>query len=264
MRLDAYLTDKKLVKSRERAKELIKKGGVTVNGRNISKPAAEVSDDDEVCVIGETLKYVGRGGLKLEKALEVFKISVKDRKCIDFGASTGGFTDCMLQNGASTVYAVDVGHDQLDKALADDPRVINMEGTNIKTVTEESFNGRADFICCDVSFISLRLVIPRIASVLHENGEAAVLVKPQFECGRSDIGKKGIVRSEKVHIRVLNEIQIAFDSAGMTADMLDYSPVCGGDGNIEYIVHAVHKGYAADIDYDPAKVVKKAFDALLQ
>ena len=262
MRLDAYLTEKKLAKSRERAKALIKSGGVLVNGKPVSKHSAEISDNDRLDVVGEDIKYVGRGGLKLEKAIEVFGISVQGKRCIDFGASTGGFTDCMLRNGAERVYAVDVGHDQLDSSLVNDPRVVNMEGTNIKNVSSEDFGEKADFLSCDVSFISLKLIIPKIAEVLSEKGEAAVLVKPQFECGRSDIGKNGIVRSEKVHIRVLREIQAAFDSRGMTADMLDYSPVCGGDGNIEYLVHAVHKSMGPPIRYSPEETVKKAFGIL--
>ncbi|MDE6710509.1 MAG: TlyA family RNA methyltransferase, partial [Oscillospiraceae bacterium] len=206
MRLDVYLTERGLVKSRERAKELIKSGQVLVDGKAVTKPAFEAGESPEIKIIGEQLRYVGRGGLKLEKAVSEFGIDLNGRVCIDIGASTGGFTDCMLQNGAAYVYAVDVGHGQLSEKLAADDRVLNMEGTNIKNLSAEDFSIHPDFISADVSFVSLKQILPKIIELLPENGEAAVLIKPQFEAGRANIGKNGIVKDRKVHERVLEDI----------------------------------------------------------
>ena len=179
---------------------------------------------------------MGRGALKLEKAAEEFGLDFKDKVCLDIGASTGGFTDLMLQRGAARVYAVDVGHGQLAKALADDPRVVNMEGTDIREVTAEDIGGNADFISVDVSFISLTKILPKVYELLRDGAVAAVLIKPQFEAGRSDIGKRGVVKDRKVHIRVLSEIDSFAQSIGFTAERYTYSPVRGGSGNIEYLV----------------------------
>ncbi|MGN0641692.1 MAG: TlyA family RNA methyltransferase [Huintestinicola sp.] len=238
MRLDVYLAEEGMVKSRETAKKLIAEGGVTVNGKTADKPSAAVPEGAEVRIIGALPKYVGRGGLKLEKALRVFDISLEGMVCMDIGASTGGFTDCMLQNGAALVYAADVGHGQLDEKLINDSRVINMEGYNIRSAQLSDFEKRAEFISCDVSFISLKMVIPKIAELLPENGRAVMLIKPQFECGKSNIGKNGIVRSAKVHISVINDIISCCTASGLTVLGLDYSPVSGGDGNIEYLLYA--------------------------
>lgn len=264
MRIDEYLVRNGLAKSRERAKELIKTGGVSVDGKIVSKPSFAVDGDEIIEITGDTLKFVSRGGLKLEKAARVFGISFEGRKCVDFGASTGGFTDCMLQGGAAVVYAVDVGHGQLDKKLLSDSRVVNMEGFNLKNISADDIHGKADFLACDVSFISLKLIIPRIADVLSDSGEAAVLIKPQFECGRQDVGKNGIVRSQKVHVWVLNEIFSAFAQSGLFADSFDFSPVCGGDGNIEYIAHVIHydKEGCPPVSCDFAELVGRAFSEL--
>ena len=267
MRLDIFLTENDLAKSRERAKELIIGGGVTVNGNVTVKPSADVNENDEIKVIGETLKYVGRGGLKLEKAIDVFGISVKGKVCVDLGTSTGGFTDCLLKNGAAKVYAVDVGHGQLDESLVKNPSVVNMERTDIRNVKADDLGGRSEFVCCDVSFISLKHILPVICDILSDSGESVVLIKPQFECGRADIGKGGIVRSPKVHERVIKEIIFTAEECGLYADKADYSPVCGGDGNIEYIMHLMHMKREtlyinACTPIDVKKVTCNAFSAL--
>ncbi len=239
MRLDLYLAVSGTVRSRELAKSLICSGGVAVNGITVTKPAMEISDSDDVKITADMPKYVGRGGLKLEKALKCFSIELNGLVCMDIGASTGGFTDCMLQSGAEFVYAVDVGHDQLDEKLAADSRVKNMEGTNIRNVSRDDFLKRIQFVSADVSFISLTKVIPKISELLDDGGSAVLLIKPQFECGKSDIGKNGIVRSQKVHVRVMKEITACCEGNGMGVRGMDYSPIQGGDGNIEYLIYAV-------------------------
>ncbi|MGN1102429.1 MAG: TlyA family RNA methyltransferase [Huintestinicola sp.] len=244
MRLDVFLSEKGLVKSRETAKRMIAEGGVSVNGNIVTKPSKEISEGDDVRLCAPLPKYVGRGGLKLEKALECFNISVKGLVCMDIGASTGGFTDCMLQNGAEFVYAVDVGHGQLDESLVNDSRVKNMEGINIKDVSPSDFDRKICFISADVSFISLKKVIPKIGELLCENGRAVMLVKPQFECGRADIGKNGIVRSEKVHKAVLGDIISFCGLCGLSVTGADHSPIQGGDGNIEYLISVQKSGSA--------------------
>lgn len=261
MRLDAYLTEKRLVKSRERAKELIKAGQVIVDGKAVIKPSYETGESPEIKIIGEQLKYVGRGGLKLEKALSEFAVNLNGRVCIDIGASTGGFTDCMLQNGAAYVYAVDVGHGQLDESLAADGRVLNMEGTNIKNLSAADFPKRPDFISADVSFVSLKQILPRIKELLPENGEAAVLIKPQFEAGKANIGKNGIVRDKKVHERVLEDIVSSCFDLGLVPEKITHSPIAGGDGNIEYLAY-LKKGGVQTVprDFDYKKIVLSAFN----
>ena len=189
MRLDVYLSEKNLTKSRAAAAALIKAGAVSVNGNIVEKSAFEVGENDDVKIVGETLKYVGRGGLKLEKALEIGKIDLSGKTCLDIGASTGGFTDCMLQNGAKTVYAVDVGTNQLDEKLRKDARVVSLENTDIR---DFFLNSDVDFIGADVSFISLKLVLPHIFRLLKKDGKAVVLVKPQFEAGSSSVGRKAL------------------------------------------------------------------------
>ncbi|MCH5194230.1 MAG: TlyA family RNA methyltransferase [Oscillospiraceae bacterium] len=258
MRLDLYITEKGLAKSREQAKELIKSGNVSIDGRVISKPAYDVTDGDDLRISGDTLKYVGRGGLKLEKAISEFEIDLEGRVCIDIGASTGGFTDCMLQNGAAFVYAADVGHGQLDEKLREDSRVANMEGSDIRNLTAESFERAPDFISADVSFISLRLILPKISELLPENGEAVVLIKPQFEAGRAAIGKNGIVKDKKDHIRVLEEITLFCPSAGLSVQKIVPSPITGGSGNREYLAHLKKGGENAVFDFK--KIVSSAFN----
>ena len=237
MRLDIYLVENNIIKSRERAKEHIKKGEITVNGCVVLKPAAEINENDDVIFTGTSLKYVGRGGLKLEKALKCFDIDLNGKVCLDIGASTGGFTDCMLQNGASHVYAVDVGHGQLDSTLVADNRVTNMEKTNVNEVFAESFDIMPEFISADVSFVSLKNILPKIRELMSDKGSAVVLIKPQFEAGKSNIGKNGIVKDKKVHIGVLNDIISFCSVVGLYVNKLDYSPISGGDGNIEYLAY---------------------------
>lgn len=259
-RLDTELVSRGLARSRERAKEMIKSGSVTVNGRKASKPSSEVSADDAIESLEQEL-YVGRGALKLEKAAEEFSLDFKGKICIDIGASTGGFTDYMLQNGAERVFAVDVGHDQLAQPLRNDRRVVNAEGTDIRGLSVDFFGGEADFICCDVSFISLKKIIPKIYELLKENACAAVLIKPQFEAGRSDIGKHGIVKDKKVHERVLAEIDEFAILTGFFPEQYTFSPVRGGSGNIEYLVKLVK----ADVQRKPINfrvITEKAFNEL--
>lgn len=261
VRLDVFLVQKGLVKSRERAKELILGGQVTVDGKTVSKPAIDVSETVAAEIVGEQLKYVGRGGLKLEKALDGFGISLAGRVCADVGASTGGFTDCMLQRGAAFVYAVDVGHGQLDGSLAADERVANMEGVNILELTLADFPKSPDFISADVSFVSLKKILPKIAELLPEKGEAAVLIKPQFEAGRADVGKRGIVKDRRVHRRVLAEIIGFCGTVGLCAEGLVHSPIAGGDGNIEYLAY-LKKSAAGTAPFDYKKIVDAAFNEI--
>lgn len=258
MRIDCYLVENKIVKSRERAKEHIKNGDVFINGKTVVKPSAEVTEDDKVDFKGAVLKYVGRGGLKLEKAVEVFGIDLNGRICMDIGASTGGFTDCMLQNGAKYVYAVDVGHDQLDEKLCIDSRVCNMEKTNFTEIFTENFDPYPNFFSVDVSFVSLKKIIPKLSEFMKEGSSAAVLIKPQFEAGKADIGKNGIVKDKKVHLRVLNELTAFFLQNGLSVKALDFSPISGGDGNIEYLSYVVRNDDRC-YDIDIKNVVDEAF-----
>ena len=260
MRIDIFLSENGYVKSRERAKGLVKSGQVLVNGIAVSKPSYEVPENAEIEITGEQLRYVGRGGLKLEKAIECFSISLEKRICLDIGASTGGFTDCMLQNGAAYVYAVDVGHDQLDAALVNDNRVRNMERTNIRDLGPADFIPSPDFIATDVSFVSLKQILPKIKELLPQNGEAAVLIKPQFEAGKSAIGKNGIVKDKKVHEKVLADIVSFCFSVQLEVTELVHSPISGGDGNIEYLAHII-PGVSSRI-FDYRKIVTTAFEEL--
>lgn len=255
-RLDAELVARGIARSRQRAKEMISSGAVTVNGRTAKKPSDEVSETDEV-LSSEQEVYVGRGALKLEKAAEVFSISFTGAVCMDIGASTGGFTDFMLMNGAKKVFAVDVGHGQLSEKLRADSRVVNMENTDIRTVTAQDTDGCVDIITVDVSFISLTMILPKVFELLKDGGIAAVLIKPQFEAGRSDIGKHGIVKDRKVHVRVLNETDQFARSIGLFPAAYTYSPVKGGSGNIEYLVKLI-KG--ADIPAEPAQDLRRLAD----
>lgn len=256
MRIDIFLVEKGMVKSRTAAKEIIQSGGVEVNGKMVSKPSYEVSEQDDIVITADTPRYVGRGGLKLEKAIEAFGISLNGLVCMDIGASTGGFTDCMLQYGAEFVYAVDVGHDQLDEKLKNDGRVKNMEGFNIRNAALSDFERKIDFISTDVSFISLTMVIPKITELLVDGSGAVMLIKPQFECGKADIGKKGIVRSPKVHERVIREIAAECEKNQLGVQGIDFSPIQGGDGNIEYLIYAVKK--ASGKCFDIASIVRSA------
>ena len=232
MRLDIYLAENRLCKSRTAAQELIRAGGVSLNGKPCTKPSQEVCGDDRAEVTGEQLRYVGRGGLKLEYALEHFGIDLCGRQCIDIGSSTGGFTDCMLQHGAARVFAVDVGKDQLDASLRQDSRVVSMEQTDIRTAELPE----AEFIGTDVSFISIKLILPHIFRLLKSGGTAAVLIKPQFEAGRQNLSKKGIVRDERLRLRIRDDVVRFAEECGFSVAGVCTSPITGGDGNVEYLM----------------------------
>ena len=234
-RLDVYLSDNNIVKSRSLAATLIKQGSVEVNGRICTKPSFTVGDGDNVKIIGELPKYVGRGGLKLEKALAHYRLHHDGTVCIDIGASTGGFTDCMLQNGAAKVYSVDVGTDQLDEKLRNDSRVISMEKTDIRNCVGTL--PQVDFISIDVSFISLKLVLPSAFALLKDGGECVALIKPQFEAGKAHLSKNGIVRDTKVHKKVCDNIAEFASAVGFERSEIIPSPITGGDGNTEYLIY---------------------------
>ena len=235
IRLDQLVFDKGLAESRERAKAYIMAGSVYVNGQKETKPGTSVAEDAAVEMRGETLPYVRRGGWKLEKALRVFPIDVKDAVCIDCGASTGGFTDVLLQSGAAKVYAVDVGYGQLAWSLRTDPRVVCMERTNIRYVTHEQIPEEMDVAVADLSFISLRLILGAVGALLKPEGEMVCLVKPQFEAGKDKVGKKGVVRDPTVHAEVLREFLRYAPECGFGVRGLDFSPIRGPEGNIEYL-----------------------------
>lgn len=235
-RLDAEMVSRRIVKSRNVAQQLIKEEKVFVNDRMTSKPSFSVNDDDNIVIKGELPKYVGRGGLKLEKALSEFNIDLSDKLCIDIGASTGGFTDCMLQSGAKLVYAVDVGKDQLDESLRKDKRVFSLENTDAREAAEK-ISDKADFISVDVSFISLKLVLPEVKTLLKQRGQAVALIKPQFEVGKSGLGKHGIVKSDMLRSKAVNEIKDFAEQIGFAVSEIIQSPITGGDGNIEYLIY---------------------------
>ncbi len=263
IRLDVLLTEKGLAPSRERAKALIMAGQVYIDNQKCDKAGQPVSADAQIEVRGDTLKYVSRGGLKLEKAMAEFPIALADKVCMDIGASTGGFTDCMLQNGAKKVFAVDVGYGQLAWKLRTDERVINMERTNIRYVTPEDIGEEADFASIDVSFISLRLVLPVVFSLLKPDGEVAALIKPQFEAGRTQVGKKGVVRDISIHIEVIKGIVDFSRGAGFSVEGLTYSPVKGPEGNIEYLIYLKKSGSSDTVtDEDISAVARESHNAL--
>jgi 23S rRNA (cytidine1920-2'-O)/16S rRNA (cytidine1409-2'-O)-methyltransferase len=238
-RLDVLLVERGLAPSREKAKTLIMAGDVFVNGQREDKPGTTFSEEKitSLEVRGEKLPYVSRGGLKLEKAVKNFDFSLKDKVCMDIGASTGGFTDCMLQNGASKVYSVDVGHGQLDWKLRSDERVVCMEKTNFRYMVRDDIGDDLDFASCDVSFISLTKILLPARRLLKDCGEMVCLIKPQFEAGKEKVGKKGVVRDPKVHEEVVHRIIDFTAIAGFEVLHLDFSPIKGPEGNIEYLVH---------------------------
>lgn len=237
LRLDSAVFELGISESREKAKALIMAGQIYVNGMKAIKPGVTVSSSDKIELRGNTLPYVSRGGLKLEKAMEVFPITLKDKVCMDIGASTGGFTDCMLQNGAVKVYSIDVGYGQLAWKLRSDSRVVNLERTNFRYVTSEQIPESIDFASIDVSFISLKLIFPALMPLLKTDGECVCLVKPQFEAGKDKVGKKGVVRERSTHVEVIeNVIGYASDN-GFSVLNLDFSPVKGPEGNIEYLLY---------------------------
>ena len=237
LRLDIALVEQGFAESREKAKALIMAGIVFVNNQKSDKAGNTVKPDDIIEIRGETLKYVSRGGLKLEKAVKCFNLNLDGFICADIGASTGGFTDCMLQNGAKKVYSIDVGYGQLAWKLRTDERVINLERTNFRYVTEQEVPDKLDFASVDVSFISLSLILPVMRNLLKDNATAVCLIKPQFEAGKENVGKKGVVREKTVHIAVIDKIINLALQSGFSLLGLDFSPVKGPEGNIEYLCY---------------------------
>ena len=240
-RLDVILVNKNLAPSREKAKALIMAGLVYVNGQKEDKAGATFPVEDiSIEVRGNAIPYVSRGGLKLERALKVFPIDLNDKTCVDIGASTGGFTDCMLQNGAKKVFAIDVGHGQLDWKLRNDDRVICMEKTNFRYVKPGDIGCEIDFASCDVSFISLEKILPAAYDLLTDEGQMVCLIKPQFEAGRDEVGKKGVVKDKKIHIKVIDKVLGYALGSGFGILGLDHSPIKGPEGNIEYLLYLSH------------------------
>lgn len=262
-RLDVALVENGLAESREKAKALIMAGIVFVNNQKSDKAGNTVKTDDIIEVRGETLRYVSRGGLKLEKAVKVFDFSLENCVCADIGASTGGFTDCMLQNGAKKVYSIDVGYGQLAWKLRTDERVVNLERTNFRYVTHEQVPDELDFASVDVSFISLSLILPVMRTLLKDGGQAVCLIKPQFEAGRENVGKKGVVRDKNVHIAVINKIVNLVLENNFTLLGLDFSPVKGPEGNIEYLCHIKKTEKGENLcEITPETVVENSYNTL--
>lgn len=264
-RLDILLVKRNLAESREKAKAIIMSGNVFVEGQREDKAGSTFSDEVQIEIKGHTLPYVSRGGLKLEKAIANFDVDVHGKVCTDVGSSTGGFTDCMLQNGAVKVFAIDVGRGQLAWKLRQDERVVCMEKTNIRYVTPEDLGEPVDFSSIDVSFISLTKVLEPIRNYLTEHGQIVALIKPQFEAGREKVGKKGVVREASTHMEVIEKVRDYALSIGFRVRNLEFSPIKGPEGNIEYLIHlekcGVEEADVAD-DIDIKATVGQAFEAL--
>lgn len=236
-RIDVLLVDMGFFPSREQARRTIMAGNVFVDNQRVDKPGTMVKDDVDILVKGKPLAYVSRGGLKLEKAMKNFDLSLEGKVCMDIGASTGGFTDCMLQNGATKVYSVDVGYGQLAWKLRQDERVVCMERQNIRFLELDALDERPDFASIDVSFISLKLVLPKAWELLNDGGRVVALIKPQFEAGREKVGKKGVVREKSTHIEVIEMVSRLAIMEGFKILDLDFSPIKGPEGNIEYLIY---------------------------
>lgn len=252
VRLDQLIFDLGFTESRERAKTTIMSGLVFVNGQRADKPGTPVDPDAAIEVRGDALPFVSRGGFKLDKALKVFPVNPEGKTCIDCGASTGGFTDVLLQHGAAKVYSVDVGYGQLAWKLRTDERVVNLERTNLRYITTEQIPELLDLAVMDVSFISIKLVLPAVLTLLKPGADLICLIKPQFEAGRDEVGKKGVVRDQRVHREVVNGILQFAPTIGLTVMGLDFSPIKGPEGNIEYICHLKY----GDFDSEPPDVDK--------
>lgn len=262
-RIDVLLVERGLIETREKAKRAVMAGLVYTNEQRVDKPGEKVNSDIPLTVKGNVLPYVSRGGLKLEKALKVFNVDIKGKKMIDIGASTGGFTDCALQNGAVMSYALDVGYNQLAWKLRQDDRVVVMERTNFRYVTAAELTmGLPEFASIDVSFISLTLILPVLKSLLTVNSDVVALIKPQFEAGREQVGKKGIVRDPEVHLAVIEKIIKHSIHEGYNVQALSFSPITGGDGNIEFLIHLKWIGNQQEgqnlLEVQPIEVVQKA------
>ncbi len=264
-RLDVLLVNGGFAPSREKAKAIIMSGCVYVNGQKEDKAGSTFDEKVEIEVRGAALKYVSRGGLKLEKAMDNFDITLQDKVCMDVGASTGGFTDCMLQNGAAKVYSIDVGHGQLAWKLRQDKRVVCMEKTNIRYVVPEDLEEKAAFASIDVSFISLTKVLPAVKELLTQDGQICCLIKPQFEAGREKVGKKGVVRDKKVHEEVIETVCSFASSIGLELLNLEFSPIKGPEGNIEYLLHLQNRadgGIKSSMPFIIHEIVEKAHEVL--
>ena len=260
-RLDILLTEKNFFDSRARAKAMIMAGKILVNGQKIDKAGTLIPVDAEIRILGEEMPFVSRGGLKLQKALDVFKIILSGKIAADVGVSTGGFTDCMLQHGAKKVYAIDVGYGQLAWKLRSNAQVVNMERTNIRNVTRKDFLDELEFISIDVAFISLEKVLPVVYDLLVDSGEVVALIKPQFEAGREYVGKKGVVKDKKVHAAVIEKVLNFAAGLGFGIGGINFSPVKGPEGNIEYLAHLLKGGYAT-FDVDILSTVDLAHEEL--
>ena len=264
-RLDVLLVNRNLAESREKAKAIIMSGIVYVDGQKEDKAGTMFEDTVSVEVRGHTLAYVSRGGLKLEKAMTHFGVTLNGKICMDVGASTGGFTDCMLQNGAVKVYSVDVGHGQLAWKLRNDERVVCMEKTNIRYVTPEDIPDRIQFASIDVSFISLTKVLGPVKELLTEDGQIVCLIKPQFVAGREKVGKKGVVREKSTHLEVIESVIAFAKSIGFGILNLEFSPIKGPEGNIEYLLYLQNHPELADekgVEIDPKTIVEEAHNTL--
>lgn len=260
-RLDVALTERGLIESREKGKALIMSGKVYVNGQKSTKAGDSVTDEDKIEIRGDKLPFVSRGGLKLDKALRSFPIDLKGKICMDIGASTGGFTDCMLQNGAKKVYSVDVGYGQLAWSLRTDKRVVNMERTNFRYVKPEDIPDKLDFASVDVSFISLDKILPAMYNLLKDDACSVCLIKPQFEAGRDKVGKKGVVRDMQTHTEVILKVTDIAKNNGFSVCGLDFSPIRGPEGNIEYLMFIKKKENCSE-EFDIEKIVKESHQSL--
>ncbi len=261
LRLDQLIFEQGYTESRERAKTTIMSGLVFVNGQRIDKPGTAVDPEARIEVRGDAIPFVSRGGFKLDKALKVFPVDPEWKKCIECGASTGGFTDVLLQHGAAKVYAVDVGYGQLAWKLRTDERVVNLERCNLRYIGPDQIPEQLDLAVMDVSFISIRLILPSVKQLLKPGADLICLIKPQFEAGREEVGKKGVVRDEAVHERVIREIVSFAPEIGLSVQGLEYSPIKGPEGNIEYLCHLINGDYPAP-QLDIAEIVAASHKAL--
>ena len=262
IRLDIAVLERGLSESRAKAGALIMAGQVYVNGQKATKAGLTVKESDKIEVRGEKMPFVSRGGYKLDKAVKAFHLQLQDCVCMDIGASTGGFSDCMLQNGAKKVYAVDVGYGQLAWKLRTDARVVNMERTNFRYLTTEDIAEQLDFASVDVSFISLKIILPVLFALLREGGEAVCLIKPQFEAGKENVGKKGVVRDPSVHTEVVKTVtQFALET-GFSVLHLSFSPIKGPEGNIEYLMHIKKEKEPTFADSDISALIAESHNTL--
>lgn len=262
-RLDLVVFEEGHTDSREKAKALIMAGQVYVNGQKELKAGAQIKADDKIEVRGSKMPYVSRGGYKLAKAMKTWNLSLDGKICMDIGASTGGFTDCMLQNGAVKVYSIDVGYGQLAWKLRSDERVVNLERTNFRYVTEEQIPEPVDFASVDVSFISLKIILPVLRERLADGGQAVCLIKPQFEAGKEKVGKKGVVRDQKVHVEVVENITNFAVECGFTLNGVTFSPIKGPEGNIEYLMY-IEKSESPEreVDFSITDLIEESHQVL--